>query len=126
MAMILIIDDDPDFVDTCRLFLEQEGFEVKTAYNRDEGMKSVSDHQPDLVILDVMMDQPDDGIAMARGMRKAGFDHPIVMLTSIGKVTGMEYGPDSELVPVDEFLEKPVTRDELITRVRKLLASQED
>ena len=121
MPKILIIDDDPDIVDSCRLFLEKKGFEVSGAASRDAGMKAVDSFKPDLLILDVMMEQPDDGIAMAQDLRRRGFKAPILMLTSISKVTGMTYGRDDELVPVDEFQEKPIDGATLVTKVNKLL-----
>ena len=72
MAKILIVDDDPDVVEACRLFLERERHEVTSAYNRGEGMKAVVDVNPDLLILDVIMELPDDGIAMAQELRRRG------------------------------------------------------
>lgn len=125
MAKILIVDDDPDVVDACRLFLEKKGFNVSAAYNRVEGMSAIQSFKPDLVILDVMMDQPDDGIAMAQDLRRQGFKAPILMLTSIGKVTGMTYGRDNDLVPVDEFQEKPVDPATLVSKVERLLGKKE-
>ena len=89
MATILIVDDDPDVVEACRLFLERDHHKVVCAYNRAEGMKAVAEAKPDLLILDVIMEQADDGIAMAQELRRAGFTTPILMLTSIGKVTGL-------------------------------------
>jgi DNA-binding response OmpR family regulator len=71
--------------------------------------------------LDVMMEQPDDGIAMAQDLRRAGATLPIIMLTSVGKVTGMSYGRDDDLVPVDAFLEKPVRPEDLLKRITELL-----
>jgi len=124
MAKILIVDDDPDVVDACRLFLEKEGHTVAAAYNRSEGMRAVKDEAPELLILDVIMEQPDDGIAMAQELRRHGFDKPILMLTSIGKVTGMSYGKDSDLVPVDEFVEKPVDPATLVAKVAALLGGK--
>jgi len=125
MAKILIVDDDPDIVDACRLFLEKKGFTVTGAYSRAEGMRAVETDKPDLLILDVMMEQPDDGIAMAQDLRRQGFKAPILMLTSISKVTGLEYGKDSDLVPVDEFQEKPVDPATLVGKVEKLLGKKE-
>jgi DNA-binding response OmpR family regulator len=125
MAKILIVDDDPDVVDACRLFLEKKGFNVSAAYNRAEGMHAVAAFKPDLLILDVMMEQPDDGIAMAQDLRRQGFKAPILMFTSISKVTGMEYGKDNDLVPVDEFQEKPVDPATLVAKIERLLGKKE-
>ncbi len=122
MARILIVDDDKDIVEACRLFLEREGHTVAAAYSRGGGMRAVSDWPPDLLILDVMMDEPDDGIRMAQELRRSGWQTPIVMLTSIGKVTGLGYSADPDVLPVDAFLEKPVRPAVLLETVAALLA----
>lgn len=124
MARILIVDDDPDVVEACKLFLERDSHEIATAYSREEGMASVGSFKPDLLILDVVMEQPDDGIAMAQELRRQGFAKPILMLTSIGRVTGLSYGRDAELVPVDVFLEKPADPTTLRRLVGELLAGK--
>lgn len=121
MAKILIVDDDPDVVDASRLLLESKGHQVSGAFSRDEGLQAIKNGKPDLLILDVMMDQPDDGLVMAQELRRGGFTAPILMLTSIGKVTGMQYGKDEELVPVDDFVEKPVEPAVLINKIDALL-----
>ena len=125
MAKILIIDDDPDVVESVGLFLQREGHETVSANSRKEGMKAVSESKPDLLVLDVMMEQPDDGISMAQELRRKGFSKPILMLTSISKVTGMQYGIDSDLVPVDAFCEKPIEPEVLVKKVAGLLGSEE-
>ncbi|MFP4106101.1 MAG: response regulator transcription factor [Phycisphaerae bacterium] len=125
MARLLVVDDDPDVVEAIRLFLEKDGHEVEHAYSREDGNKAIKAFSPDLLILDVMMDQPDDGLVMARELRSDGFQTPILMLTSISKVTGMEFGKDSEMIPVDEFLEKPVDPKVLAEKVYSLLALKE-
>lgn len=121
MAKILIVDDDPDIVEAAAFFLEKEGHTTGHAFNRAEGMQQVGAFQPDLIILDVMMEQPDDGLAMAQELRRQGWKKPILMLTSLGRVTGMEYGRDESLVPVDDFTEKPVAPDVLVAKVKQLL-----
>ena len=121
MPKILIVDDDSHIVDVYRLILEKEGFEVISASNRQQGMTEVEESSPDLMILDVMMDYPDDGISMSRELRSKGFDLPILMLTGLKKVSGMDYDKDDELVPVDEFLEKPIDSTTLVSAVKKLL-----
>lgn len=125
MAKVLIVDDDPDIIEAGKLVLENAGHEVGSAVNRASGMQAIRDFQPDLLILDVMMDQPDDGIAMAQELRKGGFSAPILMLTSIGKVTGLDYGKDDSLVPVDDFQEKPIDPATLVAKVDELLSKKE-
>jgi DNA-binding response OmpR family regulator len=124
MARILVVDDDPDITFAVSLFLRKEGYEVQSAASRAEGMSAIASYKPDLLILDVMMEQPDDGIAMAQDLRRTGQKLPIVMLTSVGKVTGMHFDKDSELVPVDAFFEKPVRPEELLRKLQELLKKQ--
>ena len=126
MARILLVDDDPDITFAISLFLKRESHEVQTAASRAEGMKVLETFEPDLMILDVMMEQPDDGISMAQELRRLGRTLPIVMLTSVGKVTGMSFDRDNELVPVDAFFEKPVKPEVLLKRVAELLKKQGD
>jgi DNA-binding response OmpR family regulator len=121
MARILIVDDDHDMVDTSRIVLEREGYEVSCAHNSTEGMQAVENLKPDLLILDVMMDQPDDGIAMAQDLRRNGFTGPILMLTSLNKVAGFKYEKDGNLIPVDDFQEKPMDPAALVAKVADLL-----
>jgi two-component system, OmpR family, response regulator MprA len=125
MAKILIVDDDPDITFATELFLKKAQHEVITASNRADGMKAIEDGNPDLIILDVMMEQADDGIAMAQELRRQGCEIPILMLTSVGKVTGFTYDEDQELVPVNAFFEKPIQPDLLVKKVNELLAEGE-
>ena len=124
MAKILIVDDDPDITFATGLFLKKAQHEVLTASNRADGMKAIDDENPDLIILDVMMEQADDGIAMAQELRRQGCEIPILMLTSVGKVTGFTYVEDREMVPVNAFFEKPIQPDLLVQKVNELLATK--
>ncbi len=121
MAKILIVDDDPDVVEAIRIFLEKEGHETASATNRSEGMQAISDFGPDLMILDCMMEAPDDGFVMAQELKRDGIKFPILMLSSIATVTGLDYGKDGDVVPVDEFVEKPVDPATLMSKVSDLL-----
>ena len=124
MARILVVDDDPDITFATELFLKKAQHEVRTAASRSAGMEAVDEWAPDLIILDVMMEQPDDGIAMAQELRRQGCEIPILMLTSVAKVTGFTYGQDNELVPVDAFFEKPIEPDALVKKVDELLTRE--
>jgi len=124
MAKVLIVDDDTDLLEAGRLVLEKQGHDIASATNRRDGMQAIESFRPDLLILDIMMEQPDDGIAMAQELRRKGFKAPILMLTSISKVTGMEYGRDDALVPVDDFQEKPIDPASLVAKVNALLKKE--
>jgi len=124
VAKILIVDDDPDIIEAGKLVLEREGYEVEGASNRAEGLARIEESKPDLLILDVMMEEPDDGLNMARELRKTGHTLPIIMLTSVNAAMGLNIDKDEEMVPVDEFLSKPVEPATLIAKVRGLLQKE--
>ena len=121
MSKILIVDDDPDIQEACKLVLEKEGFECVSASNRTEGLQAVADGKPDLLILDVMMEEPDDGLTMARELRRRGFTSPIIMLTSVNAAMGLTIDRDDEMVPVEKFQSKPVEPATLVAQVNELL-----
>ena len=120
MSKIAIIDDDPDILDTSSLVLTSKGYEVITSSNPDDGYKIVKENSPDLIILDVMMNEPDDGFFLAQKFRKEKIKTPILMYTSVSKSIGMDFGI-SEMVPVDDFVEKPISPEQLLAKVEKLL-----
>jgi DNA-binding response OmpR family regulator len=125
MTRIAIIDDDADILDASSLILTSNGYEVITADNPDDGYKIVKENSPDLIILDVMMNEPDDGFFLAQRFRKDNIKVPIIMYTSVSKATGLDFGV-SEIVPVDEFVEKPISPEELISKVKKLLKIRQE
>ena len=71
-----------------------------------------------------MMEEPDDGLNMARELRKKGHTLPILMLTSVNAAMGLNIDKDDEIVPVDEFQPKPVEPATLVAKVRELLAKE--
>ena len=120
MPLIAVIDDDPDILDATSLVLTAKGYEVITTDNPDDGYKIVKEKNPDLIILDVMMEEPDDGFFLAQKLRKENIDIPIIMYTSVSKALGLEFAA-SEMVPVDDLVEKPISPDTLLEKVEKLL-----
>lgn len=125
MAKILIVDDDPDMLEAGRFILEAEGHEVLGASTVAAGMKTIEEEAPELLILDVMMEEPDEGISMARRLRSQGYTLPILMLTSVNVVLGLNIGKDEVMVPVDEFVEKPVDPPVLVAKVARLLENKD-
>jgi len=122
VAKILLIDDDPDVTEAGRLVLEQAGHSVTTAGSAAEGAAAVARALPDLVVLDIMMAEPDDGIVLARQWRRQGYRFPIIALSSIGAVTGNDYGQDEQILPVNAFIAKPASPSALVAQVEQLLA----
>jgi two-component system, OmpR family, response regulator len=118
---ILIVDDDPDMVEAGRMVLEREGYSVESASSLDEGLARLDEVGPDLLILDVMMEEPDDGLRFARKVRRDGNTLPILMLTSVNRAMGLQIGKDDEMVPVDDFAEKPIDPATLVEKVKWLL-----
>ncbi len=124
MALIAIIDDDIDILDASSLVLKSKGHDIVTATNTTDGYKIVKERKPNLIILDVMMEEPDDGFYLAQKFRKDGIKIPILMYTSVSKAIGMEFDK-SEIVPVDDFVEKPISPEELVEKVENLLHLKE-
>jgi len=118
---IILVDDDPDIRESIKMVLENVGYAFAAAPDRESGMSLIESENPDLIILDVMMNQPDDGFVMAQDLRDKGVGTPIIMLTSIGSVTGMDFEKDNDVVAVDDFEEKPIAPDKLLNKIKSLL-----
>lgn len=125
MAKILVVDDDPDFVDATRLVLEAHGYEVCSAASGDEGLAKVQSEAPDLVILDVIMSSVLDGLHMSQRMQESPElkRTPILMVTSIANSDYAALFPTDEYIHINGFISKPVSSDALLGRVSELLGS---
>jgi CheY-like chemotaxis protein len=130
MAKILIIDDDPDMVLAAQMTLEAAGHDIDTASSGTEGLKKVKEVDPDLIILDVMMDTTTEGFQVSLQLRSPDADSeykeyqdiPIIMLTAIHTTTPLRFGPEQDYLPVDVFMDKPLDPDLLLAKVEELLA----
>ncbi len=126
MARILIIDDDNDFIEATKILLESRNYEVISADNTKEGLQLLENGKPDLLILDVMMENKAAGFIVSRQVRKnPKFQKlPILMLTGMREQTGFFFPgePKSDkFLPVNEFLEKPFSKEILLEKIDKLL-----
>jgi len=126
MSNILIIDDDPDFVDATRIVLEKEGHVVSSAPGGKAGVQQALDSQPDLIILDVMMDSVLDGVSTCRKMHgiPETSDIPVVMVTSIANTDYAALFPMDEYIHMDAFLSKPVDPKILIKKINRILPKE--
>jgi CheY-like chemotaxis protein len=120
---VLVVDDDPAFVDMNKLVLEKNGYEVITAYDGDECLERVETGKPDLILLDIMMKSVGDGMLVAQKLRKdeATKHIPIIVVTAVNQTPPFNIGPDDGWLPVDVFIEKPVAPDVLLEQVKKNL-----
>ena len=122
---ILVIDDDIDLVEIIRMTLEREGFAVVDAQTGERGLALARATPPDLILLDVMMGQLDEGFHTAYALRQdpRTAEVPLLMLTAVTDRTGFEFDPDrdADFLPVDEFVQKPISPRVLVDLVRRHL-----
>lgn len=120
---VLIIDDDIDLVEVLRTTLESAGYQVLDAQNGTRGYMLIEREKPDAVILDVMMATWDEGFEVLNKIRSnpAIATTPVIMLTAVSQQMGIPYAKDPEVLPVDEFIEKPIMSGKLLTTLKKYL-----
>jgi CheY-like chemotaxis protein len=125
MPKILIVDDDPDFVEATRMVLEANDYAVASAANGTQGFRKLAEEKPDLVILDVIMSTVLDGLSMTRKMseNQEFKDVPILMVTSIANTDYAALFPTDEYISISGFLTKPISTEQLLSQVQRLLHS---
>ncbi|GGO81491.1 DNA-binding response regulator [Nonomuraea cavernae] len=116
-ARLLIVEDDPNILELLAASLRFAGFDVTTAKNGHDAVASVQRHQPDLVVLDVML--PDvDGFEIVRRIRGGGMHTPVVFLTARDetedKIRGLTIGGD-------DYVTKPFSLEEVVARIQAVL-----
>lgn len=123
-AKILIVDDDPDFVEATKLVLESKPYEVITAQDGDKGIAKARQEKPDLIILDIIMPVK-DGFNAAEELKKDAelSKIPVIILTSFSENVGSTTLSRSQGLALDteDYVDKPVAPDDLLKRVAKLL-----
>lgn len=115
---ILIVDDEPSVVEVVSLYLQRDGFRVRSARNGTEALVALQAERPALVILDVMLPHI-DGLALIRRMRETpALNVPVIMLTARGResdrISGLDLG-------ADDYVTKPFSPAELVSRVKAVL-----
>ena len=125
---ILLIDDDLDFVEATRIVLESKPYEVIVSYDGDDGLRKAKEESPDLIILDVIMPVK-DGFSTAEQLKKDAElkKIPVIILTSYA-----ERGGGSSIavsggltMETEDYIDKPVSPEELLRRVGKYLKRAE-
>ena len=121
---ILLVDDDPDFVEAVRVIVESGGYDVRVAYDGQEGLEAVAEEKPDLIVLDVMMPVMNGHAACAS--LKANKDTagiPIILLTAVAdRVTTSTYTHRDMLESeAEDYMPKPVEPKELLELIKSWL-----
>ncbi|MCX8021687.1 MAG: response regulator [Syntrophorhabdaceae bacterium] len=122
---ILLVDNDVDFVDLHKAVLENNGFDVAVAYAGREVMDKVKFEQPDIIVLDLMLEKHDTGFGVAKALKADPVYKkiPILMITAVLGETGMDFSQelDGYWMKTDDYMNKPFTPEELVGRIKKLL-----
>jgi len=123
-AKILLVDDDIDFVESTKIILESKPYEVIVAHEGDEGLRKAREENPDLVLLDVIMPVK-DGFTAAEQFKKDPqlSKIPVLMLTAFAAMGGETSIPVSRgyTLETEDYIDKPVSPNELLARVEKHL-----
>jgi CheY-like chemotaxis protein len=118
---VLMIDDDPEFVEAISNLLDARGYDVHTASNGKEGVEKAKAENPDLILLDVMMTTKNEGFNVARELHdnETLKSTPIIIMTGIRREMNLPFGfePDETWLPVKRVLEKPVKPEVLLSAI---------
>ena len=122
---VLIVDDDPDLVETVCMMLEDKGYEVGKAYDGVEGEEAIKERQPDLLVLDVMMPRK-DGYQLCAELKadSATKDIPVILLTAVGEAvpTTSYTHAQGMSTEAEEYIPKPVDSETLVEAVESFFA----
>ena len=122
---VVVIDDDPDFVEYTRIILQAASYDILTASNAADGLALARRTQPDLVITDVMMSYSLEGISVTRAIRDdPTMNHiPVLVITAIARTPTEDLFPPGAQPAPDGFMTKPVAPDALLAAVQRCLNS---
>ncbi|MHC4494257.1 MAG: response regulator transcription factor, partial [Planctomycetota bacterium] len=117
MSRIIVIEDDRAILRGLKDNLECESYEVLTATDGEQGYRLIHEHNPDLIVLDLMIPKI-DGYELCRRVRSEGVTTPILMLTARSEEANRVHGLD---IGADDYVTKPFSVPELLARIRAIL-----
>lgn len=128
--LIMIVDDDYDFLEINRLVLERAGYRVVTAVDPAQALRKMAVEKPDLVITDLMMTSLDSGFSFARTIKEdpAYAGTPVILATSVSSALGLDFRPRSDeeraQMHVDAYFDKPLDPGRLLAKITELLVAR--
>jgi CheY-like chemotaxis protein len=127
-SLVLLVEDDHDFLFQQRLQLENAGFEVVAAQSQTEAEKLLGNMRPDVAVVDVMMEHPDSGFVLCHHIRKKDPTIPVIIVTSVNSETGLDFDvamkEDRDWIPADALLAKPIRFEQLHREIDRLLTAK--
>jgi DNA-binding response OmpR family regulator len=117
--VILCVDDDKDMLDAMRLVLEASGYAMVAARSAEEGLRAYKEHNPDLIIVDLMMEEVDAGTSLVRNLKAEGNTKPVYMLSSVGDDLHMSV--DESELGLSGVFQKPIDNQNLLTVLKSKL-----
>ncbi|HPE86896.1 MAG: response regulator [Bacteroidia bacterium] len=126
--IILLVDDDIDYLFQLKIKIEQFGFETITAENQKEAESIIETTRPDLAILDLMMEREDSGFVLSYKIKRKYPDVPVIISTAVSAETGMTFDlnsdADREWIHADIMLDKGIRSDQLLLQINRLLNTE--
>lgn len=123
---ILLVDDDSDYLFQQKLVLEEGGYLVTTAQTLKEAISFIKSTQPDLAVIDLMMEEMDAGMSLAYEIKQLPSKPPVIMVTGVTAQTGIIFPPnpgsDHPWIKADRILTKPLTPEQLLGEVKRFLS----
>jgi two-component system alkaline phosphatase synthesis response regulator PhoP len=124
--LILLVDDDRDFLEQNRGVLAARGYRVAVFSDPEQALQAAEREPPDLVVSDLMMKALDSGFSLARAIKGRSPAAPVILVTAASSQRGFNFSPrgreDLAAMNADAFFEKPVAPAALIAKVEELLA----
>lgn len=124
---VLVIDDDPDFLEFTRIILEAKGYSVVCAHNAEQGLSLMRAERPDVILLDILMSYAMEGLDVTRAMRKDPELRkiPLIVISAVLTDDSSLQSEDEEPLSILAFLTKPVEPDELLSLVAEAISPPE-
>lgn len=122
---ILIVDDDPDFVASIKDIVESGGYQTLVAYDGRQGLETANARRPDLILLDVIMSERDEGFKVLQQIRATPeiASTPVILVSSIyTDLPAFKVMPEAGREDADLFLPKPVDPRDLLEQIARLLS----
>jgi CheY-like chemotaxis protein len=117
--LILYVDDDPDYREAMRAIVESAGYAMAEAETAEQGLEVYRKQRPDLVIVDLMMEEVDSGTSFVKELRLLGNEAPVYMLSSVGE--GMSLAADHMALGLAGIFQKPVDRETVVAVLKARL-----